>query len=146
MLKWFSWSKSFHSLWNCPCYSKLLRENFQIINFCLFRANMFSRSPGLTLFPRGGGGQYCPPYDILPDNSKLARAEGPGFWDFFFNLVLHVPENFAAFPLSSEKLWQLCPTESEKSLYKCRKSRQNWKNTDNVRCYWDKPMSSYGTG
>ena len=45
----------------------------------------------LTLFPMGGEGNIAPPpYDILPDNSKLAGAEGPGFWDFYFNLVLHV--------------------------------------------------------
>ena len=60
-------------------------------------------------------------------------------------LSLH-PENFAVFPLSVEKLWQFCQSRSVKSLYKCRKLRQNWKNAHNVRCYWDKPTSLYGTG
>ena len=50
------------------------------------------------------------------------------------------PENFAAFPWSGPKLWPFCQSRSVKSLYKCRKSRQKWKNTDNVRCYWDKPL------
>ena len=36
------------------------------------------------------GGAYGPPWEKLPGNSKLVRAEGPGFWDFYFNLVLHV--------------------------------------------------------
>ena len=37
-----------------------------------------------------GGGAILPPSDILPDNPKLARAGGPGFWDFYYNLVLHI--------------------------------------------------------
>ena len=39
----------------------------------------------LTLFPMGG--IWPPPWEKLPSNSKLVRAEGPGFWDFYFNLV-----------------------------------------------------------
>ena len=36
------------------------------------------------------GGPCGPPWEKLPGNSKLVRAEGPGFWDFYFDLVLHV--------------------------------------------------------
>ena len=35
----------------------------------------------LTLFTIGGG-PYGPPPDKLPNNSKLVRAEGPGFGHF----------------------------------------------------------------
>ena len=31
------------------------------------------------------GAIFPPPSDILPDYSKLAPVEGPGFWDFYYN-------------------------------------------------------------
>ena len=52
------------------------------------------------------------------------------------------PENFAAFPWSVEKLWPFCRSRSVNSLYK---SRQHWRGTEKMRCYWDQPMNSYGT-
>ena len=55
--------------------------------------DLSTQSPWMEVFwfnpiPYEGGGAYGPPWDKLPGNSKLARAEG--FWDFYFNLVLHV--------------------------------------------------------
>ena len=38
----------------------------------------------------GGGGPYGPHTEELPDNSELARAGGPSFVDFQFELFLYV--------------------------------------------------------
>ena len=57
----------------------------------LFRATAFEGSKlEDPLNPISPGGPYGPPNETFPDNSKLTRAEGPGFWDFKFNLVMHV--------------------------------------------------------
>ena len=37
-----------------------------------------------------GGGAIWPPCKKIDQNKKLVRAEGPGFWDFYYNLVTHV--------------------------------------------------------
>ena len=43
----------------------------------------------LTLF-RAGGGDFLPPLEKCANNLKLAQAEGLRFFNFYFNLVLHI--------------------------------------------------------
>ena len=37
-----------------------------------------------------GGGGFHPPLVFLCPNTKLGRAEGPGFRDFYFYYILHI--------------------------------------------------------
>ena len=69
----------------------IVAKSSEKITSCTLISTLTLLAPGSNL-PLLAPGGICPPppWDKLPGNSKLVRAEGPGFWDFYFNLVLHV--------------------------------------------------------
>ena len=75
--------------------------------------------PPYRLNPINNGGAY----GIWPPSGQIAR-EGPGFWDFKFNLDLHVSWKITPFPWFGEKLCRFCRRRVAKSYTILVESRQ----------------------